>query len=264
MTFVLFAFAAILWSLVVLRWSFSRRRAGTVAIVVSIAAAALATASLVDDWRAIIARASARDSGVTITVNDMGAWWQIAYQRGPRAFITANEIHVPAGALVHIEWNGPRMVTWASRDFLAHDLRRFTFVANDAGVNDVDVFQVRPLLLRHIQIFADSPADFDRWFASQCMPARGGAAAQQLVENAGCAYCHVIRGVAESPWKIAPDLTHFASRHTIAATGLPNRRGNLAGWIVHSTAIKRESLMPENNVNAATLRQLLTYLESLR
>ena len=54
------------------------------------------------------------------------------------------------------------------------------------------------------------------------------------------------------------------SRRTIAAIDLPNEHGYLSGWIVNSRALKHGSEMPENNVDAAVLHQLVSYLESLR
>ena len=108
---------------------------------------------------------------------------------------------------------------------------------------------------------AEPPAQFEAWLRNEARPARAGS---PLFIDAGCAYCHVVRGVAASPSKIAPELTHFAARATIAAIDLPNRRGNLAGWIVHSRAIKHSSEMPQNRLDPAVLHALVAYLESLR
>jgi cytochrome c oxidase subunit 2 len=63
---------------------------------------------------------------------------------------------------------------------------------------------------------------------------------------------------------VGPDLTHLASRLTIAAGTLPNTRGNLAGWIVNPQSIKPGTRMPPNQLQPADLQALLAYLESLK
>ena len=75
--------------------------------------------------------------------------------------------------------------------------------------------------------------------------------------------CHAIAGTPAGS-RIGPDLTHLASRHTIAAGTLPNTRGNLAGWIVDPQRIKPGAKMPPNQLSPADLNALLAYLESLR
>jgi len=61
-----------------------------------------------------------------------------------------------------------------------------------------------------------------------------------------------------------PDLTHLGSRATIAAGLLPNRRGHLAGWIVDSESLKRNSGMPMNAMEPRRLQWLLDFLQELR
>ena len=192
-------------------------------------------------------------AGLTITVRDMGDWWQLTYNRG---LVAANEVHVPRGALVTMEFSGPPVVVW----HLPVELGRFALVAEHD--EDLTVVQLWPPMRRHLHIVADRA--FDQWLTAQERPAHFDPAAAELFTSSGCSYCHVIRGVAESPWKTAPDLTHFGSRQTIAATEMPNRRGFLAGWIVHSAALKHRSEMPENAVRADVLNRLLNDLENRR
>ena len=64
--------------------------------------------------------------------------------------------------------------------------------------------------------------------------------------------------------RMGPDLTHIASRLTLAAGTLPNTRGHLAGWILDPQSIKPGALMPANRLSAADLQALLDYLEELR
>ena len=77
-----------------------------------------------------------------------------------------------------------------------------------------------------------------------------------------CPLCHTIGGT-EASGKVAPDLTHFASRRSIAAASLPNRRGYLAAWIVDPQHIKPGNFMPPNLLEGEKLNSLLDYLESL-
>jgi cytochrome c oxidase subunit 2 len=75
--------------------------------------------------------------------------------------------------------------------------------------------------------------------------------------------CHTIKGTPASA-SVGPDLTHLASRQSIAAGTLPNTRDHLAGWVVDSQSIKPGNRMPQNNLSSEDLQSLLTYLESLK
>lgn len=78
-----------------------------------------------------------------------------------------------------------------------------------------------------------------------------------------CAICHTIRGT-QALATIGPDLTHIASRTTIAGGLLENTRGNLAGWILNPQNLKPGTQMPPTLLKAAELHALLEYLESLK
>jgi cytochrome c oxidase subunit 2 len=253
MRFTLLAIAGIAWSLTVLRWSISRKRSPWArrAMVVSAIAAIIAIVSMAADLRSIWVRSRAPRPDLTITVNDMGDWWQLEYRRRGISFVTANELHVPAGTVVGVIWSG----VFASREP--------ALVIDRKGHDELTAVAIWPPKLRHLAIVADDAAEFDRWFVREAQPAvnRSGA---PLFTNSGCSLCHVIRGVVAEPSMPAPDLTHFASRRTIATIDLPNKGADLSGWIVNSKALKHSSQMPENNVEAAVLRQLVSYLESLR
>ena len=63
---------------------------------------------------------------------------------------------------------------------------------------------------------------------------------------------------------IGPDLTHLASRETIAGGELTNNRGNLAGWVVNAPSLKPGALMPRIDLEPGDLHAVLSYLETLR
>jgi cytochrome c oxidase subunit 2 len=75
--------------------------------------------------------------------------------------------------------------------------------------------------------------------------------------------CHSISGTS-ARGMLGPDLTHLASRQTIAAGTLPNARGHIAGWILDPQNIKPGVLMPQHNLSPDDLQALLEYLWSLK
>jgi len=86
---------------------------------------------------------------------------------------------------------------------------------------------------------------------------------REVFLTATCAMCHAIEGTSAGS-HAGPDLTHLASRRTIAAGTLPNTRGALAGWIVDPQRIKPGTRMPPNQLKPQDLDALLTYLQSLK
>jgi cytochrome c oxidase subunit 2 len=63
---------------------------------------------------------------------------------------------------------------------------------------------------------------------------------------------------------VAPDLTHVASRLSLAAGTLANNRGNLAGWISDPQSIKPGNHMATVPLEADQLQSLLDYVGSLQ
>jgi cytochrome c oxidase subunit 2 len=63
---------------------------------------------------------------------------------------------------------------------------------------------------------------------------------------------------------VGPDLTHVASRMTLAAASIPNNRGYLGAWVMDPQGIKPGNYMPPNDMGSDELQALLTYLQTLR
>ena len=75
--------------------------------------------------------------------------------------------------------------------------------------------------------------------------------------------CHNIGGTLAGS-HVGPDLTHIASRRSIAAGSLANTPDNLAKWIADPQSIKPGSRMPATNLSSSELNALVTYLETLK
>jgi cytochrome c oxidase subunit 2 len=70
-------------------------------------------------------------------------------------------------------------------------------------------------------------------------------------------------GTAATGGGLGPDLTHLASRKTIAAGAAPNDESTLERWITNPDSIKKGTTMPPTSTDADTLRALAQYLSSL-
>jgi cytochrome c oxidase subunit 2 len=117
-------------------------------------------------------------------------------------------------------------------------------------------------------IVAEPRIQFEHWLETQkgeaSKPSDSLAQAGERVFLSGtCAMCHAISGTGAGS-HVGPDLTHLASRRTIAAGTLPNNTGNLAGWILDPQSIKPGAKMPPNQLDPPALQALLAYLESLK
>ena len=109
---------------------------------------------------------------------------------------------------------------------------------------------------------------FKAWYDAQLAPAAEPSTSaqkqgRQVFLSSPCVMCHTIRGT-DAGSRVGPDLTHVASRGTLAAGTLENTRGHLGGWVVDSQKIKPGNRMPPNNLEPADLQALLDYLQSLK
>jgi cytochrome c oxidase subunit 2 len=110
---------------------------------------------------------------------------------------------------------------------------------------------------------------YEAWLAHQRAPAAAPGSPQairgeQVFLGAACSLCHAIRGTPAAGM-IGPDLTHLASRKTIAGGMLPNDTADLEAWITHAQSLKPGSAMPNlPEFNGSDLRALVTYLQTLK
>jgi len=78
-----------------------------------------------------------------------------------------------------------------------------------------------------------------------------------------CMMCHQIQGTTANA-RMAPDLTHIASRPTLAAGTLPNDPQSMAAWIRDPQKLKPGAQMPAHHVPDDELDALVAYLETLK
>jgi len=101
--------------------------------------------------------------------------------------------------------------------------------------------------LMRFRVIAQEPSEFEAWVRGQQAPAatptddaaRRGA---QFFAGNLCIGCHTVSGVSQAT--VAPNLTHLASRGTIAAGLLANNAENLKRWLSNPQAVKPGAKMP--------------------
>jgi cytochrome c oxidase subunit 2 len=220
-----------------------------------------------------------RQPQLSLEVTGNQWWWDVIYQ-GPTPDLnlrTANEIHLPVGVPVRIRLE--------SRDVI-HSF----WVPNLAGKQDLIPGRTNDIMFtpRRIGLYrgqcaefcgaqhanmalvvqVESLADFKRWYAAQLRPAQPpttplALAGYNYVTTRECSSCHAISGTTAGG-RVGPDLTHLASRRTIAAGALPMNKGNLYGWVADPQSQKPGTKMPTMDLKPDELHAIVAYLEGLK
>jgi cytochrome c oxidase subunit 2 len=233
-------------------------------------------------WRSGQLSAQSSRQPVQISVTAKMWWWEVRY-RDPgsgREIVSANEIHLPAGQDAWIGLNTSDVIhsLWIPAlngkiDAIPGRVTGLTLRAASPGVyrGQCAEYCGEQHARMALHVVAHAPQAFDAWLAAQAQDAAAPASASlargrdAFIANR-CSACHTVRGLAgDSGARLGPDLTHVGSRLHIAAGTLRNHRGTLAGWIADPQAIKPGARMPASSgIDGATLRELATYLESLK
>ena len=228
----------------------------------------------------LIGQASSGEQGdaeLTAEITGHRWWWEIRYlDRDERLLaVTANELHLPAGATVRLVLKASDVIHsfWApnldGKTDMIPGIRNERWLRIDQpGVyrGQCAEFCGDQHALMAVRIQVQAQPTFRAWLQHQGGPAvaaaQGMSAARQIFAEHGCAACHSIRGT-RAHGQGGPDLTHLASRQTLAAATLPNNRGHLAGWISDPQGSKPGVLMPATLLQPDELQALLDYLQAL-
>ncbi|MGH9226574.1 MAG: cytochrome c oxidase subunit II [Acidimicrobiales bacterium] len=204
-------------------------------------------------------------------------WWEVRYPE--EVVTTANEIHIPVGRDVALRLSSADVIHsfWVPElggklDLLPDKVNTLVIEADQPGeyVSRCAEFCGLQHTLMIMTVVAEPPERFDQWAAARRQPAAAALTdttarrGQDVFLGAGgCAGCHTVAGTPATGTR-GPDLTHFASRPTIAASPLPNTPGNLAEWVSDPHSIKRGVAMPAPRLSPDDLQAVLAYLGGLR
>lgn len=243
---------------------------------------------------------SAKTGDYTIEVYGKQWYWEVHYTKPNTVagVVTANEIHVPAGAkiqfkllsnnVIHSFWV-PRMT--GKTDVIPGHENELGFTApKTPGVfqGECAEFCGTNHAWMRFRIIVDTPEQFNNWIAAyKAGPTQAGAQALGLVDSkamppefALCLGCHRINGMETAPGTPVPDqvtgikspetngpnLTLLGCRETLAAGQLENTPENLTKWLEDPGAVKPGNFM-STQIHKGTLKPdqisaLVKYLEA--
>lgn len=221
-------------------------------------------------------------SAMNVTVIGHQFWWEYRYPG--LGVVTANELHVPVSSP---KTPTPTYLTMSSAD-VAHSFwvprlaGKMDVIPNRVNVMWIDPQQAGIYLgqcaqycgTQHakmlLRVYADSPSDFAAWAKHQLEPGRTdfsddpvAAEGQKVFMHNACINCHAVTGTPATG-RYGPDLTHFASRDTLASGAIENNPENLRKWINDPNSMKPGSLMPAMHLNDHDLGVVTTYLSRLK
>ena len=227
--------------------------------------------------RAVASLGSAEGLVIDVTGNQW--WWDVTYENPTPSLQvkTANELHIPVGRQVRIQLKSNDVIHsfWVPNlhgkmDLIPGRQTAIWLQADRPGVYRGQCAEYCGLQHANmaLTVIAEASDDFERWLVAQRQPAPPPASPEQqrgleVVERGPCAMCHTVVGTSAGG-RTAPDLTHIATRSTIAAGTAPNTRGYLAGWITDPQHMKPGAKMPSTGLSAGELQAVLAYLETLK
>jgi cytochrome c oxidase subunit II len=219
------------------------------------------------------------NAAVTITVTGMQWWWDVRYEAGTpdQTFNSANELHVPVGRPVTVKLKATDVIHsfWVPSLFGKQDLipgqdNEIQFTAARPGIYRGQCAEFCGWQHAHMGLIvvAVPPPEFEDWRKAQIAPAplpddsirKKGA---EIFAGKACVMCHTVRGTSAGS-RVGPDLTHFASRKSIASATLDMSRGNVAAWVIDPQGIKPGVNMPNVPIAPDEIDPLVSYLMGLK
>lgn len=206
-------------------------------------------------------------------------WWYVEYpgKHPDEQVVTANELHVPVGVPIELELTSSDVIHsfWipnldGKHDLIPSHVVKTTIQADRPGAYAGRCAEFCGYEHAHMDLVlvAQPPSEFSAWLAQQSQPASEPQTDQErrgreLVESSACALCHSVSGT-KALGGVGPDLSHLASRRSLAAGAAVLDTAHLRDWIQNPQRLKPGSQMPAIALSPADLSAVVAYLETLQ
>jgi cytochrome c oxidase subunit II len=232
---------------------------------------------VVGNWAILNVTQAPAASSTAMTVDAIGHQWYWEFRYPGTKAVTADELHIPVDTRVNLVATTADVIHsfWVPAlnrkvDTIPGRQNRILLYANQAGVYRGQCAEFCGLQHAHMGmlVFAQPKAQFRAWLKRQAAPAAtpttpAARRGEQVFLSGPCSSCHAIRGTTARGY-VGPDLTHIASRTTLAGVTIPDSRSYLSRWIVDSQHFKPGNEMPDFHLTGSQLSSLVAYLESLK
>ncbi|HTP11411.1 MAG TPA: cytochrome c oxidase subunit II [Anaerolineae bacterium] len=212
---------------------------------------------------------------ITVKVIGHQFWWE--YQYSDLGITTATDLVIPTDTVVNLELTSADVIHsfWVPQlngktDAFPNHVNTTWIQANTPGIyygQCAELCGASHANMR-VVVVAKTPDEFDQWVKQQqAAPVEPTDAlaqqGQQTFMTGACIGCHTINGTAANG-KVGPNLTHLASRTSLAGGSLTESDGNLRRWLANPPALKPGSMMPNLNLTTTEIDALVAYLQSLK
>lgn len=219
------------------------------------------------------------DDALTVAVSGEEWWWRIRYEPPDGEPVdSANELRLPLGRAVRFRVTSPDVIHsfWIPSlggkvDMIPGRTNELTLEATRTGTfrGVCAEFCGHGHALMAFRVVVMEPAEFEAWLDDERGPATAPSDSietrgAEVFQSTGCGACHGVRGT-EAIGRVGPDLTHLASRATLAAGTLENTPQAMRRWLAEPAAIKPGVHMPPfGELPEADFDALVAYLGSLQ
>lgn len=224
-------------------------------------------------------RQRAPGEGLELRVTAHQFWWRVDYlPKGAEApIVSANEIRLPTGQRSEIVLNAERVIHsfWipalgGKTDMIPGRATRMSLEPTRAGEfrGQCTEFCGESHAYMAFGAVTMPPEEFAAWLENEAASAKPpqtpvAERGAQVFLAEGCGGCHAVRGTP-AQGSVGPDLTHLATRTTLAAGILPMEAEALRNWIATPARFKPGVEMPGyNHLSEADLDALAAYLMGL-
>lgn len=202
-------------------------------------------------------------------------WWEARYPQSD--LVVANEFHIPVGKAFSVQLESADVL----HEFWLPELaRKITAVPGHPNHMWIEADKPGTYLgicsefcgtqhaWMHFLLIAETEAEFDAWQQAQLKPAAHPVSdlatkGHALFMQNNCVNCHAINGTTANS-RIAPDLTHFASRRQLGSGVADNTPENLRRWLADPQQVKPGVKMPGYKFTDEQIAQLVAYFETLK